>query len=125
MGKLKDKEEILYFSVFHFLPLVVSLLILIFQFQFSITGMITFVCCLIALIVGYFVYGTFIERIFGIDAKRADSCLHTSGRRGLYPDAYLESLYDPVSEHRRIGTDLRRHYGGEVRNRLFPVDRAG
>ena len=32
--------------------------------------MITFVCCLIALIVGYFVYGTFIERIFGIDAKR-------------------------------------------------------
>ena len=32
--------------------------------------MITFVCCLIALIVGYFVYGKFIERIFGIDAKR-------------------------------------------------------
>ncbi len=32
--------------------------------------MITFVCCLIALIAGYFVYGKFIERIFGIDAKR-------------------------------------------------------
>ena len=32
--------------------------------------MITFVCCLIALIVGYFIYGKFIERIFGIDAKR-------------------------------------------------------
>ena len=32
--------------------------------------MITFVCCLIALIVGYFVYGKFIERIFGIDAQR-------------------------------------------------------
>lgn len=32
--------------------------------------MITFVCCLIALVVGYFVYGKFIERIFGIDAQR-------------------------------------------------------
>lgn len=32
--------------------------------------MITFVCCLIALIVGYFVYGKFIERIFGIDPAK-------------------------------------------------------
>lgn len=32
--------------------------------------MITFICCLIALIVGYFVYGKFIERIFGIDPSR-------------------------------------------------------
>lgn len=28
--------------------------------------MITFICCLIALIVGYFVYGSFVERVFGI-----------------------------------------------------------
>ena len=32
--------------------------------------MITFVCCLIALIVGQSLYGKFIDRIFGIDAKR-------------------------------------------------------
>ncbi|WP_102407163.1 carbon starvation protein A [Parabacteroides bouchesdurhonensis] len=32
--------------------------------------MITFACCLIALIVGYFVYGSFIERIIGIDPSR-------------------------------------------------------
>ncbi len=32
--------------------------------------MITFTCCLIALIVGYFTYGKFIERIFGMDPKR-------------------------------------------------------
>lgn len=32
--------------------------------------MITFVCCLITLIAGYFIYGKFIERIFGIDPAR-------------------------------------------------------
>lgn len=32
--------------------------------------MITFVCCLITLIAGYFIYGKFIERIFGIDPTR-------------------------------------------------------
>ena len=32
--------------------------------------MITFICCLIALIAGYFVYGKFIERMFGIDPAR-------------------------------------------------------
>lgn len=32
--------------------------------------MITFTCCLIALIVGYFTYGKFIERLFGMDPKR-------------------------------------------------------
>lgn len=32
--------------------------------------MITFICCLAALIVGYFVYGAFVERIFGIDPSR-------------------------------------------------------
>ncbi len=32
--------------------------------------MITFICCLAALIGGYFLYGSFIERIFGIDASR-------------------------------------------------------
>ncbi len=32
--------------------------------------MITFTCCLLALIVGYFTYGKFVERIFGIDPKR-------------------------------------------------------
>ena len=32
--------------------------------------MITFVCCLIVLILGYFVYGKFIERVFGVDTQR-------------------------------------------------------
>lgn len=32
--------------------------------------MITFICCLAALIAGYFIYGSFIERIFGVDSSR-------------------------------------------------------
>ena len=32
--------------------------------------MITFICCLVALIAGYFIYGSFIERIFGVDSSR-------------------------------------------------------
>ena len=32
--------------------------------------MVTFTCCLLALVIGYFVYGKFIERVFGIDAQR-------------------------------------------------------
>ena len=32
--------------------------------------MITFTCCLIALIVGYFTYGKFVERVFGVDPSR-------------------------------------------------------
>lgn len=32
--------------------------------------MITFTCCLLVLIAGYFIYGKFIERVFGIDPAR-------------------------------------------------------
>ena len=32
--------------------------------------MVTFTCCLLALVIGYFVYGKFIERVFGIDPQR-------------------------------------------------------
>lgn len=42
-----------------------------FFLQFSILKtMITFICCLIALIIGYFVYGKFIERIFEHNPNR-------------------------------------------------------
>ncbi|MCC8153057.1 MAG: carbon starvation protein A [Tannerellaceae bacterium] len=32
--------------------------------------MITFICCLLLLVAGYFIYGAFIERVFGIDKTR-------------------------------------------------------
>ena len=43
--------------------------------------MITFTLCLLALIAGYFIYGRFIERVFGPDDRKtpaltkADGCL--------------------------------------------------
>lgn len=32
--------------------------------------MITFICCLAALVIGYFIYGSVIERVFGIEVQR-------------------------------------------------------
>lgn len=34
--------------------------------------MITFTLCLLALIAGYFIYGRFIERVFGPDDRKTD-----------------------------------------------------
>lgn len=36
--------------------------------------MITFVISLVCLVLGYFVYGTFVEKVFGIDANRKTPC---------------------------------------------------
>ena len=36
--------------------------------------MSSFVVCLIVLVAGYFVYGTFVERVFGVDASRLMPC---------------------------------------------------
>ena len=36
--------------------------------------MITFVIALVCLVLGYFVYGTFVEKVFGIDANRKTPC---------------------------------------------------
>lgn len=38
--------------------------------------MITFTCCLVALIVGYFVYGKMIEKMVGIDPEAVLSLIH-------------------------------------------------
>ena len=55
--------------------------------------MITFTCCLIALIVGYFTYGKFVGRVFGVDP-------------------YLEDFHDPIFEYSGSGTYFRRYHGG-------------
>lgn len=42
--------------------------------------MITFICCLAALIAGYFIYGSFIERLFGIDpSHKTPAYTHQDG----------------------------------------------
>lgn len=87
--------------------------------------MITFVCCLIALIVGYFIYGKFIERIFGIDAKRQTPAYTHQDGVDYIPMPTWKVFMIQFLNIAGLGTDLRRHYGSEVRNRFFPVDRVG
>ena len=49
--------------------------------------MITFTLCLLALIAGYFLYGRFIERIFGPDDRKTPALTKT----------HLENIHDTVS----------------------------
>ena len=41
--------------------------------------MITFTLCLLALVAGYFIYGRFVERIFGPDGRKTPALTHTDG----------------------------------------------
>ena len=61
--------------------------------------MITFTCCLIALIVGYFTYGKFVERVFGVDPSRVTP-------------AFTKDFHDPIFEYSGSGTYFRRYHGG-------------
>lgn len=74
--------------------------------------MYSFTICLLILVVGYFVYGRYVERVFGPEAKRPTPALTKSRRSGLYPLADLEDLYDSVFEYCRFGTDFRCYHGG-------------
>ena len=74
--------------------------------------MITFTCCLIALIVGYFTYGKFVERVFGVDPLPGYSRFHETRWCRLYTLAYLEDFHDPIFEYSGSGTYFRRYHGG-------------
>ena len=64
--------------------------------------MITFTIALLVLIGGYFVYGKFVEKVFGIDPSRKNTRLYQTGRGGLHSHADMESIYDPVPEYRGV-----------------------
>lgn len=87
--------------------------------------MITFVCCLIALIVGYFIYGKFIERIFGIDAKRQTPAYTHQDGVDYIPMPTWKVFMIQFLNIAGLGPIFGAHYGSEVRNRFFPVDRVG
>ena len=56
--------------------------------------MISFTLSLLALIVGYLVYGKFVERVFGPDDRPTPA---VSKADGIDYVARLENIYDPVS----------------------------
>ena len=63
--------------------------------------MYSFTICLLILVVGYFVYGRYVERVFGPEAKRPTPALTKA-----------DDLYDSVFEYCRFGTDFRCYHGG-------------
>mgnify|MGYP003189261627 CR=1 FL=1 len=82
--------------------------------------MITFTLCLLALVAGYFIYGRFIEHVFGPDDRKTPAITKADGVD--YPAAYVENLYDTVPEYRRPGTYLRCNHGSEIRFGILSVD---
>ena len=71
--------------------------------------MITFTCCLIALIVGYFTYGKFVERVFGVDPSRVTPAFT---KQDGVDYIHLEDFHDPIFEYSGSGTYFRRYHGG-------------
>ena len=74
--------------------------------------MYSFTICLLILVVGYFVYGRYVERVFGPEAKRPTPALTKADGVDYIPLADLEDLYDSVFEYCRFGTDFRCYHGG-------------
>ena len=85
--------------------------------------MITFTCCLIALIVGYFTYGKFIERIFGMDPKRQTPAYTMQDGVDYIPMPAWKVFM--IQFLRGTGADIRCHLRREVRDGFISVDCAG
>ena len=66
--------------------------------------MYSFTICLLILVVGYFVYGRYVERVFGPEAKRPTPALTKADGVDYIPL--------PTFEYCRFGTDLRCYHGG-------------
>ena len=73
--------------------------------------MITFTLCLLALVAGYFIYGRFIEHVFGPDDRKTPAITKADGVD-----------YIPLPEYRRPGTYLRCNHGSEIRFGILSVD---
>ena len=82
--------------------------------------MITFTLCLLALVAGYFIYGRFIEHVFGPDDRKTPAITKATG--WTISRCYVENLYDTVPEYRRSGTYLRCNHGSEIRFGILSVD---
>ena len=79
--------------------------------------MISFTCCFIALVVGYFVYGKFIEKIAGVDPKRVTPAFTKQDG--------VDFFHDSVFEYRRTWADIRCYFGSQIWFCFFPLDRFG
>ena len=83
--------------------------------------MITFTLCLLALVAGYFIYGRFIEHVFGPDDRKTPAITKADGVDYI-PLPTWKIFYDTVPEYRRPGTYLRCNHGSEIRFGILSVD---
>ncbi|TXX51126.1 hypothetical protein FXF09_03900 [Vibrio cholerae] len=88
--------------------------------------MLWFLTCVVALVGGYFIYGAFVEKVFGINEKRQTPA-HTKTDGVDYvpmstPKVYLVQLL--TAEHRRCWPYFWSNHGCAVRSSRHAVDRS-
>ena len=59
--------------------------------------MITFICSIVLLIGGYFIYGTFVERQFGADENRKTPAYESEDGVDYVPMSWSKIFFDSVS----------------------------
>ena len=87
--------------------------------------MITFICCLATLIAGYFIYGSFIERIFGWALPVQPQLTPHQDGVDYIPMSSWKVFMIQFLNIAGLNCDLRCYYGRKVRYGFFPVDSPG
>ena len=72
--------------------------------------MYSFLLSILALILGYIVYGAFVDRMFGPDPNRPTPAL-TKADGVDFIRAFLAGVHGAVPQHCGHGAHLRRHHG--------------
>ncbi|HAS2643832.1 TPA: hypothetical protein I6W64_003686 [Vibrio cholerae] len=85
--------------------------------------MLWFLTCVAALVGGYFIYGAFVEKVFGINEKRQTPA-HTKTDGVDCTDVHPKSLSRTITEHRRCWSYLWSNHGCAVRSSRHAVDRS-
>ena len=84
-----------------------------------LSPMLTFLVRLTALVIAYFTYGRYLERVAAIDPAHSVPSETLFDGVDYVPMPRWRVFSDPVAQHRRYGSDLRRDFGSGVRSRGF------
>ena len=87
--------------------------------------MVSFSVCLLILIVGYFVYGKYVERIFGPDARRQTPAVTKADGVDYIPLPTWKIFMIQFLNIAGLGPIFGVIMGGEIRYGVLFVDRSG
>lgn len=82
--------------------------------------MITFTLCLLALVAGYFIYGRFIEHVFGPDDRKTPAITKADGVDYIPLPTWKIFMIQFLNIG--PGTYLRCNHGSEIRFGILSVD---